>query len=60
MNDEGVDGTFGSLTPKEALNSLCSSMLTDQRKEDSKRINPEGRKASAQQVQKEFLEELPD
>ena len=60
VNVEGVDGMFGSLTPKEALNSLCFSMLTDQRKEASKRINPEGRKESARQVLKEFLEELPD
>ena len=34
--------------------------MIDQRKEDSERINPEGRKDAARQVLREFLEELPD
>ena len=61
VDNEGIDAFLGSSrTPKEALDSLCFSMLTDQRKEDSRRINPEGRKESARHVLKEFLEELPD
>ena len=60
VDDDGVDGTFGYRSPKDALDSLCRSMLIDQRKEDSERINPEGRKDAARQVLREFLEELPD
>ena len=60
VNDDGIVGTFGYRTPQAALDQLCYSMLTDQRKEDSERVNPEGRKKAARQVLKEFLEELPD
>ena len=59
-DNDGVDGFSGCLTPKEALDFLCRSMLTYQREEDSKRINPEGRKDAARQVLREFLDELPD
>ena len=54
------NATWGYPTPERALESLCAMMLTDQRKKDSRRINPEGRKESARQVLREFLEELPD
>ena len=57
----GISGAiWGHPTPERALKSLCGLMLTDQRKKDSERINPEGRKKAARQVLKEFLEELPD
>ncbi len=63
-SDAHEDGISGSIiafsTPEDALKALCGLMLTAQRKEDSKRINPEGRKEAASQVLKEFLEELPD
>ncbi|MDE2715786.1 MAG: hypothetical protein OXI33_02080 [Chloroflexota bacterium] len=57
---DAIDSIFTYSTPETALNSLCSAMLNDQSKEDSKRINPEGRKDAARRVMKEFLEELPD
>ena len=60
VDDDGVDAMWGEHSPRAALDSLCRSMLTDQRKEDSKRINPEGRRDAARQVLGEFLEELPD
>ena len=60
-HEDGISGTvLGYLTPEGALKSLCRLMLTNQSKEDSKRINPEGRKDAARQVLNEFLEELPD
>lgn len=60
VDDDGVDGTFGYRLPKDALYDLCYSMLREQRKEDSKRINPEERKDAARKVLGEFLETLPD
>ena len=60
VKDEEIDTYFGHSTPEGALNWLCRSMLSDQRKVDSKRINPEERKKAARQVLREFLEELPD
>ena len=60
IDDDGIAGTFGYRTAQAALDQLCFVMLTDQRQEDSKRINPEGRKDAARRVMKEFLEELPD
>ena len=60
-SDDGVnDGFWGYPTPDRALESLCDILLSDQSKEDSKRINPEGRKNAARRVLNEFLEELPD
>ena len=60
-HEDGISGSIiGYSTPEGALKALCGLMLTAQRKEDSRRINPEGRKRSARQVLKEFLEELPD
>ena len=60
VDDDGIIGVFGYRTAREALDMPCRSMLTAQRKEDSNRINPEGRKDAARKVMKEFLEELPD
>ncbi len=57
---DAINSIFTYSTPETALNSLCSAMLNDQSKDDSKRINPEGRKDAARQILKEFLEELPD
>ena len=51
---------FGEPTPEAALKVLCNILLDMQRKEDSKRINPEERKQSARKVLGEFLDELPD
>ncbi len=60
VDDDGIIGVLSYRTAQQALDMLCLSMLSDQRREDSKRINPEGRKEAARQVMKEFLEELPD
>lgn len=60
VDDDGVDAMFGYRSPKAALDSLCRLMLTDQRKKDSERINPEGRKDAARKFLAEFLEGLPD
>ena len=58
------DGIHGEIlwaeTPDEALDSLCISMLTDQRKVDSGKINPEERKEAARQVLREMLRDMPD
>ena len=59
-DDGGVESIIGYSSPKGALDALCYSMLTYQRREDSRRINPEGRRDAARQVLREFLEELPD
>ncbi len=47
-------------TPEMALGDLCRALLSQQRKQDDKRINPEERKDAARQVTREFLEELTD
>ena len=60
VDDNEIDNYSGYSTPESALGSLCRLMLSAQRKEDSKRINPEGRKKAARQILREFLEELPD
>ena len=43
-----------------ALKELCEIMLKDQRMADSRRTNPEERKAAARRVMGEFLEELAE
>ena len=61
VHDDGVENIFSSgTTPDEALQKLARSMLQDQTKEDSQRINPEERKGAARRVLRDFLEELPD
>ena len=59
----GDDGLHNALftfdSPDSALRSLCRVLLTGQRKEDSKNINPQERKAAAQRVLEEFLRGLP-
>ena len=55
-----IDSIFKYPTPECALRILCRLLRSDQSKEDSKRINPEGRKDAARQVLGEFLEDLPD
>lgn len=58
---DGIDGNFIShSTPEGALKVVCGILLAMQRKEDSKRINPEERKQVARQVLREFLEGLPE
>lgn len=59
--DDGIAGpTFCATTPDRALRGLCREMLDDQRREDSKRVNPEERQEAARQVLREFLEELSE
>ena len=62
VHDDGIGGmaVYSLTTAEEALDYLCSALLSAQGKEDSKRINPEQRKSVARQVLREFLEELPD
>ena len=60
IKDNGIDGLFRHNTPDQALNMLCSSLLRDQRRADSKRINPEQRQEAARKVLDEFLRELSE
>ena len=64
ISDDGVDGVDGFVlrysTPDEALKFLCTMLLNQQGREDSKRVNPEERKASAKRVLREFLNEQPE
>ena len=61
ISDDGLDGlVFRYSTPDEALKSLCTMLLTKQRREDSQRVNPEERKAAAKRVLREFLNEQPE
>ena len=61
ISDDGLDGlVFRYSTPDEALKSLCTMLLNDQRREDSQRVNPEERKAAAKRVLREFLNEQPE
>ena len=62
VSDDGMEvmTIFSYSSPGAALNSLCDSMLRDQRKEDARRTNPEERKWAARRVLGEFLEELPN
>ena len=60
VGDEGIHNlVFNTDTPDSALTSLCRLLLVNQRKEDSKNINPQERKAAAQRVLEEFLHDLP-
>ena len=58
IRDSGIDSTFSHATPDDALKMLCNILLRDQRKADSKRINPEQRQEAARRVLDEFLREL--
>ena len=59
VDDDGIRGSFwGYDTPEKALRALARSMLSDQRKADSRRVNPEERQNAARQVLREFLGEL--
>ena len=60
VSEDGVAYGMHYSTPESALSDLCRIMLSDQRKEDSKRINPEERKEAARVVLGEFFDELPD
>lgn len=62
VHSDGIDGgvIFSYSSPDAALKALCDSMLSDQRKEDARRTNPEERKRAARQVLAEFLDELPN
>lgn len=61
VRDDGIASAVVSYsTPEGALDALCQMLLINQSKEDSKRINPEQRKKAAQQIMREFLEELPN
>ncbi|MDE2938841.1 MAG: hypothetical protein OXR67_07955 [Chloroflexota bacterium] len=59
VDDDGIRGSFlGDDTPEKALRALARNMLSDQRKADSRRVNPEERQNAARQVLREFLGEL--
>jgi len=61
VHTNGIVGSiFPISTPDEALRSLCAFMLATQRREDTRRINPEERKRAACQVLAEFMDELPE
>ena len=60
VSEDGLAYAMHYSTPESALSDLCRIMLSDQRKEDSKRINPEERQQAARVVLKEFFDELPD
>ena len=60
IKDNGIDGIFSHATPDDALNMLCRLLHRDQRKADSKRINPEQRQEAARKVLDEFLKELSE
>ena len=60
VSEDGIDIGSNFSTPESALKDLCFIMLSDQRKEDSKRINPEERQQAARVVLGEFFDELPD
>ena len=61
VQDDGIGGAvLWAATPDDALRALCRSLVSSQRREDSRRINPEERMAAARQVLGEFLEELPE
>ena len=58
---DGIGGAvLWAATPDDALRALCRSLVSSQRREDSRRINPEERMVAARQVLGEFLEELPE
>ena len=60
LRDDGIDGgLFHYTTPDDAPKALCAMLLVQQRVEDSRRINPEERKAAARRVLREFLNEQP-
>lgn len=59
VDDDGIRGSFwGYDTPEKALRNLTGTMLSDQRRADSRRINPEERQSAARQVLREFLGDL--
>ena len=58
--DDGVRNIpINTDTPGSALRFLCRALLREQSKEDSQKINPQERKAAAQRVFQEFLQDLP-
>ena len=60
VSEDGLAYGMHYSTPESALSDLCRIMLSNQRKEDSKRINPEERQQAARVVLEEFFDELPD
>ena len=61
LRDAGISGLgLHHDTPDAALRFLCGTLLNQQSKVDSQRINPEERKAAAKRVLREFLNELPE
>ena len=60
IRDDGIGGIgFLYASPDDALRALCTSLLNMQRKQDSRRVNPEARKAAAVRVLCEFMNEQP-
>ena len=60
VSEDGIDIGSKYSTPESAVSDLCRIMLSDQRKEDSKRTNPEERKQGARVVLEEFFDEFFD
>ena len=62
VHDDGIEeiGARSYSTPDGALQYLCDLLLTEQLREDARRINPEVRQRAARQVLAEFMAELPD
>ena len=60
IKDNGVDSIFSFATPDDTFKMLCNSLVRDQRRADSKRINPEQRQGAARKVLDEFLRELSE
>lgn len=60
VSENGIAYGMHYSTPESVLSDLCRIMLSDQRKEGSKRINPGERKQAARVVLREFFHELPD
>ena len=58
VKDNGIDSIFSHPTPDQSLDMLCNSLIREQRRADSKRINPEQRQEAARKVLDEFLREL--
>lgn len=59
VSPDSINAILTESTPDAALNTLCRMMLADQRRADSKRINPEGRRRPTKQVLGEFFDSLP-
>ncbi len=61
QSDDGIRFSLSRAeSPDQALDHLCTALLEAQRKADAQRTNPVERKAAAQQLLREFMDELPE